>query len=200
MPDWSGYGRDGEPNTDPAYSRVTNPERFIPLHAAVLEIVGQLENDYEVERTEGYGLDEELERGMDLARPGVKLIPTDPESAPIAIVFTQFPGLRIRLGRWYREPFPVCGCDACDESVEDEIERLSEMFGDVSAGRFREAIEIPPVSPLGSGWVEAQFWSPDERRSSTRSRRTSRVNRKHAFEMSGGRSRLELNWKPWARR
>ena len=135
----------------------------------MLEIIGRLENDFEVERTEGYGLDEELERGLDLARPDVKLIPADPDAAPIAVVFTAFPGLHLRFGRWYIEPFPDCGCDACDESAEGEIERLNEMVDDVTAGRFREAIEIPLMSFMGSGWREAKFWSPDERRSSTRS-------------------------------
>ena len=43
---------------------MTNPERFRPLHPAMLELIGQLENDSEVERTDGYGLDAELERSV----------------------------------------------------------------------------------------------------------------------------------------
>ena len=152
MSGWFGYGRGGESDSDPAYSRVTNPERFLPLHTAVKEIIAQLESDFDVERTEGYGLDVELERGMDLACPGVNLVPTDPGAAPLAVVFTTFPGLHIRSGRWYKEPFPGCGCDACDESADGEIERLNDMVDDVTAGRFREAIEIPQVSFPGSGW------------------------------------------------
>ena len=200
MSGWFGYGRGGESPTDAAYSRVTNAERFLPLHAAMLEIIGQLENDFEVERTEGHGLDEELERGLDIARPDVKLIPADPDAAPIVVVFTAFPGLHVRFGRWYMEPFPDCGCDACDESAEGGIERLNDMLDDVTAGRFREAIEIPPVSFMGSGWMETKFWSPDERRSSTRSRSRSRIDRFRAREMSGGCRRLDMNWKPWPRR
>ena len=73
MSGWFGYGRGEESPTDAAYSLVTNAERFLPLHTAVLEIIGRLENDFEVERTEGYDLDEELERGLDLARPDVSL-------------------------------------------------------------------------------------------------------------------------------
>ena len=181
---------------DSAYSRVTNPGRFLPLHTAMLEIISQLENDFEVERTEGYGLDEDLERGPALARPDVKLTPADPDAAPIVMAFTAFPGLRVRFGRWYVEPFPDCGCDACDESAEGEIERLNEMVDDVTAGRFREAIEIPLISFMRSGWVETTFWSPDEGRSLTRSR----VDGLWAREVSGGRHRLDLNWKPWPRR
>ena len=73
---------------------------------------------------------------MDIARPGVKLIPSDPEAAPIVVVFTTFPGLHVRLGRWYKEPFPDCGCDACDESAEGEIERLNDT------GRRRNCREV----------------------------------------------------------
>ena len=93
MSGWFGYGRGEESSTDAAYSRVTNAERFLPLHTAMLEIIGQMENDFEVERTEGYGLDEELERGLGLARPDVELTPADPDAAPIVLVFTAFPGL-----------------------------------------------------------------------------------------------------------
>ena len=185
---------------DPAYSRVTNPERFQPLHPAMLEIIGRLENDFEVERIEGHALDEELWKGLDLARSNVGLTPKDPGAAPIVVAFSTFPDLHVRFGRWYIEAFPSCGCDACDESAEGEIERLNDMVDDVTAGRFREAIESPPVSFMGSGWRETRFWSPDDGRNSTGSRSRSRVDGRRAREMSEGRRRLDLNWKPWRRR
>ena len=195
-PGWFAYGTGEESQTDPAYSRVTNPERFRPLHTAMLAIIDRLESDFEVERAEGFSLDEKLARGLDLARADVRLTPKDPDAAPISVVFTAFPGLRIRFGRRYVEPFPVCGCDACDESAEGEIERLNDMVDDVTAGRFREAIEIPPFSFRGAVWVETGFWSPDGRRTRNRSS----IDRRQGLEMSGGRHRLDLNWKPWPRR
>ena len=155
---------------DPAYSRVTNPERFRPLHTAVLAVIDRLESDFEVERVEGFSFDEKLTRGLELAREDVRLTPKDPDAAPVLVVFTAFPGLRIRFGRWYIEPFPGCGCDACDESAEGEIERLNDIIDDVTAGRFREAIEIPLFSFSGAGWVHTRFWSPDGRRPRNRSR------------------------------
>ena len=202
MSGWFGYGTLGgeESPPDPAYSRVTNPERFRPLHTAMLEVIGRLEDQFEVARTEGFGLDEELAKNLEIARPDVRLIPSDHGAAPICVVFSTFPGLWVRLGRWYIEPFPDCGCDACDESAEGEIERLNDMVDDVIAGRFREAIEIPPMSFRGSGWRETRFWSPDDGRNSTRQRSASRVSRRRAREMTGGRRRLDLNWKPWRRR
>ena len=190
---WSSSGT-GEPPPE-AYSRVTNAERFRPLHPAMLEIISRLENDFEVERTEGYGLDEELERGLELAGPFVRLSPRDPDAAPITVAFSTFPSLYVRFGRWCREPFPDCGCDACDLTADGEIERLNEMVDDVIAGRFREAIDRPPMSFRGTGWRETKLWSPDP--DGRRSSRRSRVDGRRALEMSGGRRRLDLDWNPW---
>ena len=178
------------------YSRVTNPARFLPLHAAMLEIIDRLGNDFEAERTEGYGIDGELARGQDLARPDVKLTPMNSDAAPILVAFTTFPGLHVRFGRWYTESFPPCGCDACDESAEDEIYRLNERVDDVTSGRFRERIKAPLISFIGSGWQEAKFWLPGKRKS----RSGSRLDGFSARRMSGGRRRLDLNWQPWPRR
>ena len=192
---WWGTGGPDEGPPDEAYSRVTNPERLRPLHAAMLEILDGLENDYEVERSEGFGLDEELEERLDLARPSVRLRPKDPDAAPIAVAFSTFPGLHLRFGRWCTEPFPDCGCDACDESSEIELERLNEMVVDVTAGRFREAIHRPWISFMGTSWKVAEFLSPIGGH-----KRATGVDSQRAREMSSGRRRLELDWKPWPRR
>ena len=63
-----------------AYSRVTNPERFRPLHTFMVELIGRLEATFDIDRLEGYGLDDELER-VDLVRPSVKLLPRDTSAA-----------------------------------------------------------------------------------------------------------------------
>ena len=184
-----------------AYGRLTNIERFRPLHSTVLEIVALLEEQFEVDRTEAYGLDHELVRGLEhadfgIARPDVSLIPSDPDAAPIVVAFTTFPGLYVRFGRWYTETFPSCGCDACHESVEYEIERLEEMVDNVTAGRFREAIRRPLLSFTGSVWNETKFWSPNGGYSEE-SGSMSRVDKRRAREIFGRRRRLDLNWKPW---
>lgn len=191
------WGPEGPP--EEAYSRVTDAERFRPLHEAMLEIVGRLERDFDVEREEGYGLDEELEKHFEPTRPGVRLTPSDPHAAPISVVFSGFPGLHLRFGRWYMEPFPSCGCDACDETAEDEIERLTEMIDDVVAGRFREGIRIALPHFNGPGgmdaWRETGFWSP-----TGRSLNQHPIDRQSAERMTGGRPLLDLDWKPWPRR
>ena len=46
---------------DDAYGRVTEPERFRPLHDWALETVARLQTHYAVTRDEGYGMDTEYD-------------------------------------------------------------------------------------------------------------------------------------------
>ena len=225
---WSAIGCEHQDPPEEAYGRVTDAERFRPLHAATLQMIGRLETDFEVERVEGYGLDEELESRVDLARASVRLSPVDPEAAPITVAFTEIPGLVVRFGRWDIDYFPDCGCDACGGSAEEEIEQLTELVSCVTAGGFREAVQRPlapsigrhrrygrysPLSPspstvqrllapfFGIGWQIGNGWLEREFRSSVTMRSgRSRIDGTRASRMSGGRRRLVLDWKPWPRR
>jgi Family of unknown function (DUF6226) len=181
---WGPYGPPPE-----AYSRVTNLERFRPLHTFMVELIGRLEAAFDVERLEGCRLDDELERG-DPVRPSIKLVPRDPRAAPILVSFTAFPGLRVRVGRWYIDTFPSCGCDACDETADGEAARLTQMVDDVTGGRFREAIWVPVV---GDAWQESEFWSPCGRSSSSRTP----IDRFRATQMLAGSDCLRFEWRPW---
>ena len=184
----------GEPPLE-AYSRVTDAERFRPLHTAMVEMILRLEAAFDVERAEGCGLDEELEKRINLARPSVRLSPRDPDAAPISVAFSDFPGLHVRFGRWSTELFPVCGCDACDESAEGEIERITRMIDSVTDRGFREAVQHSLIPFFGSGWLETEFRTSVYSHSSG-----SILDNSQARRMTGGRRRLELNWRPWARR
>ena len=118
---------------------VTNPERFQPLHDAATELLDRLEREFAVERLEGPDADDELGR-KSLARPAIRLTPHDPQAAPIVVAFSEFPGLHVRFGSWRTEPFPNCGCDACDETADGLIEEMTQMVEDVVSGGFREAV------------------------------------------------------------
>ncbi len=88
------------------------------------EILDRLQVTFDVEMRQGYGVDEELEKRCQLARPTVALAPRDARTAPIVIAFSTFPGLLVRFGKRYTTAFPICGCDACAETLTDEAERL----------------------------------------------------------------------------
>jgi len=143
------WGFEGPPAE--AYSRVTNPERFAPLHPAALAQLQRLQDQFDVERVEDY----EPVRGLtqvDLARPSVKLIPADSKAAPIFVAFTKFPSLILRCGLLVELGFPACGCEACDETAEGELQRLTDVIDDVVQGRFRESIRIPLWGEAELSW------------------------------------------------
>ena len=98
------WGPEGPPQE--AYSSVTNAERFRPLHELALNLISRLEDEFDVDRVEGYGLDSEMEEGAELARPSVRLTPNGDSCAPITVVFTAFPGIAIRVCHWHSAWFP----------------------------------------------------------------------------------------------
>lgn len=73
---WFGYRRSEESPTDATYSCASNTECFLPLHSVMQKIVGQMDNDLEVECRRAWF--EELGKGLALASSDVKLTPADP--------------------------------------------------------------------------------------------------------------------------
>ena len=182
--DWGGEGP-----PDEAYSRVTEPERFAPLHGWALEAVARLQAEYEVTLEECGIADADLERSP-LSRPLMKLTPVQDSAAPVTIAFTDFPGLGVRAGRWLTDWFPSCGCDACDEMPEDAFEGFTELLCDVVAGRFRESLYLDRA---GDGWSSMELWGGEHRRRSG----GSRVSRNKALQMLDGETEIALEWTPW---
>jgi Family of unknown function (DUF6226) len=184
------WGAEGPPLE--AYSRVTDPERFESLRQVAAELLDRLELEFDVERAEGYGLDPELEQGIKLARPSVTLVPRDAGATPILVASSTFPGIAVRFGRWCTYAFPVCGCDACDETAESEIERLKWLIENLTAGRFREAIRIPAE---GATWQEWEFWA-----GGGSSAQKSQFDPSLARQLVAAGDRLLYEWEPWPKR
>ena len=185
------WGIEGPP--EEAYSRVTNPERFQPLHDTATELLDRLEREFAVERLEGRPAAAELGRDS-LAHPPIRLTPHDPQAAPIVVAFSKFPGLHVRFGSWRTAPFPNCGCDACAETPDGLFKEMTQMVEAVVSGGFREAMRVPLL--LGDGWQESEFRDNHGVLVPQRSR----VSRSRALEMTGGKRNVTLEWKPWAPR
>lgn len=183
------WGPEGPP--EETYSRVTDAERFRPLHQSAFELLVRLEVAFDVERTEGYGLDPELEV-VDLAHPSVRLTPQGDFCAPLTVAFTTFPGLVARFGRWRTDWFPDCGCDACGSDAEEEFSRLNQMVSALVSGGFRESLSIPRL--FGAASLETEMWS-----SRTRHRTHSRVERSKAKQMTSSPTGETIAWMPWPR-
>lgn len=125
-----------EPPTE-AYSRVTDAERYRVLHPFALAVLDDLEREFAVERQE-----------LDVLRGGaaehiavdrvVRLVPADPAAGSLTVGLTRFPGLLLRFGEHTDVPLPVCGCDACDESVQELRDRLRFHVEALVTGGFAE--------------------------------------------------------------
>lgn len=188
------WGDQGPPAE--AYSRVTNPERFAPLHEIALELLQILERKFDVDRVEGYDLDPYLETAIvAVVRPTIKLTPRRTNRAAITIAFSTFPGLNVRFGRWFTRPFPICGCDACDESVEDESDSLHWLAECVIAGQFIEEIRIQEP---GSASMHIEIWSKDGSRQSGGF--GSKMDWEEAKEILGHDQKAVFQWEPWPKR
>ena len=161
------------------------------LHDVATALLQQLVRDFDVERTEGYGVDPELEGHGPPARPTATLTPRDNEAAPIVVAFSRFPGLRVRLGRWCTLAFPACGCDACHENGEDEAARLQWTIGSIVEGGFCEGILVAETT----AWTEWTVWSTDRREHASVSR-----DWEHAQRLRDASNRSFHAWKPWPRR
>ena len=128
----------GDPPEE-AYGRVTDPQRYALLHDAARALLDRLEREHDVERAEGLDLDPEL-AGQPFAASLVRLTPRDRAAAPLTVLLTSFPGVHVRLGRWYHDALPHCGCDACDEDGDQLAEDLLQLAEAAVTGRFTEEL------------------------------------------------------------
>ncbi len=136
--------RGGSPPED-SYSVVSHPERFAPLHTVATALIDHLTATYDVEVEEGYEVTADLLHPptADETVRAVRLTPRATACAPLVVVLTAYPGVRIHAGVLFNEAFPSCGCDACDEwwdAVADDLEW--QVFA-IAGGRFAEAVSEP---------------------------------------------------------
>jgi len=122
-----------------AYSRVSNPGRYRILHRWGRELLDRLSAEFAVDRADVTGQEPSPLRS-DAAAPAVRLTPRDARAGPLTVVFTGFPGLAVRCGRWHKFPLPSCGCDACDEEPGQLREQLEDHVGALVSGNFSERL------------------------------------------------------------
>jgi hypothetical protein len=131
---------DDSPDPD-AYGRVTNPERYAPLHqfaqSALDDLVARF--DAAAEPSEG---------PLRLDRL-VRVCPRDGGGGCLAFELTSFPGVRLHVGRWHTYHFPRCGCDACDEQLADVENEMTALMDAFVGGRFTEYLD---GGRLGQSW------------------------------------------------
>ena len=128
---------DTEQHHHEAYGRVTNPERYQIVVGAARDRIDDLVEAYQVESEAG----EPKADFPDWAGGSESAVRLQPvRGAPLAFMFTDFPGVVIRVGEWGVHAFPACGCDACDESPIEVVERLIDLVDAAIEGTYREQL------------------------------------------------------------
>ncbi|MCU1531908.1 MAG: hypothetical protein JWO49_1479 [Arthrobacter sp.] len=154
------YSRDGEPipygrqwgadAPDPdSYSVESHPERFAGLHEVARALIDHLAAVYDVDVQEDPAHAADLLREARDVLQAVKVPPRDSGAASLTFALTGYPGVMVHAGVLHDFPFPVCGCDGCDETAETTADRLELLVLTVAAGGYSERY------PAGSqGWSE----------------------------------------------
>ena len=170
-------------------SRVTDPQRYGALQDAAETLLDEMTRTYVVERREAK---ESLTAGLDgpLVRT-VWLVPHSLAAAPLSMVFTDFPSVILRLGRWYQQSLPSCGCDACDEDPAELITTLRARAAALIEGGLWERV----CRGLTGSWSETRLIGPDFRvaQQAPLEAAAARAARREGFAAA-------VQWAPWPRR
>ena len=86
-----------------------------------------LKADFDIQQEEGYGLDEEVEYGLERDRLSIRWTPADAEAAPLVVAFSNSSGLSLRFGRWWKELLRASGCDACGDTGDELAQELTSV-------------------------------------------------------------------------
>jgi hypothetical protein len=119
-----------------AYSRVTNPERFRPLHALADAVVEALLQSYEIESVE-HGIEITYVGAVRPTERSIRIVPAG-GGAPVLIGWTPFPGLLAQFATARAVAFPGCGCDACNDDTYGVFEEFHRDLWRVVNGDYQE--------------------------------------------------------------
>ncbi|KQN84395.1 hypothetical protein ASE96_16475 [Arthrobacter sp. Leaf69] len=134
------WGADG-PDPD-SYSVDSHPERFAGLHVVARALIERLAAVYDVDVQDDPALAGELLMEPKAVLQAVKITPRDAGAAALTFVLTGYPGVMVHAGVLHDFPFPVCGCDACDETAETVADRLEMLALSVAAGGYSERYPV----------------------------------------------------------
>jgi hypothetical protein len=153
------WGSESPPSE--SYSVVSNLERFTPLHRIADALVDHLTAVYDVEVSTASADAAGVRHDPDRALRYVTLTPHDVDAAQVTIVYTAFPGVILSAGMLFQSSYPVCGCDACDESWDGLASDLESGILSIVAGLYREeaAAGSPPTIGYQFGSIDADSYS-----------------------------------------
>jgi hypothetical protein len=158
--------------------------RFAVLHDAAEALLDELAERYPVDRRES----KELLGPADALVRMERLMPRTPAAAPLAIAFTETPGLALRLGRWWVETLPMCACEVCDEDPAQLVDTLRTQASALIEGGLWERVR----RGVGGSWFESRLIGVglNARREGPLTRSDAREARRSGFAAA-------VQWAPW---
>jgi len=133
---YGGRWPDGPP--DAAYGVDSHPGRFAPLHDVADALVRHLAARHDVAVTDDLACADDLRHPVAGAVRAVRLVPRRETAAPLTVVWTGYPAVALHAGLLHDFPFPVCGCDACDDSVPELLDLLEATVLTIAEGGLSE--------------------------------------------------------------
>ncbi|MBS4100451.1 DUF6226 family protein [Tsukamurella paurometabola] len=108
---------------DDSYSREHHPERFAPLHIVANALIDHIVATHDVVLTD-------LGPESDYVNATVRQTRVASRSAPedaLDFLLTDFPSAGVRVAPDVTVHYPVCSCDACDETWEYGADQLEAI-------------------------------------------------------------------------
>lgn len=184
---WAGHS----PPED-SYSVTSNLERFAPLHAVADALIRYLGAVYDVEIIEDPALAADLMHERHDVTRAVRITPNKRDAATLTFVFTSFPSVIVHAGLLQDFLYPICGCDACDETWESLAEEMEWQVPAVVSERFREYVRSGPTVGMSLGASDGSGRSGEFLSSHLPPERVAAAERRLA-ELPG-------TWSPWPSR
>lgn len=157
---------------DESYRRVTNPQRLAPLITVTEAVIRYLASEYQVSSM--------IEGSVTMLDPGATAAGLRFDVDPVGFV------VRVTAGPVAEFVFPVCACDACDETAEPLADDLEATVFAVVAGQLRQRVERRGLVIEIGGGRRSSSWSLLQRSERRRIRRLLRD--------------TPDRWDPWPRR
>ena len=186
----------GHSPPDDSYSVVSNVQRFTPLHAVADALIRYLSATYDVEVSEDPAFAADLMHERHDVDRAVRLTPGERNAATLTFVFTSFPSVIIHAGMLHDFLYPVCGCDACDETWERVADEMEWQVPAVVAVRYREYVRLGPTVGMSLEAVGGSGGTSGE------SLATDLPTKLPIDRLAAATERLEAlpgSWSPWAR-
>ncbi|WP_250002286.1 DUF6226 family protein [Actinoplanes sp. M2I2] len=158
--------------------------RFAVLQETAEALLEELAQRYVVDRRES----KELLAPADALVRMERLMPRTPAAAPLAVAFTETPGVALRLGRWWVETLPGCACEVCDEDPAQLADLLRLQASALVEGGLWERVR----RGVGGSWYESRLIGRgiNARREGPLTRADAREARRSGFAAA-------VQWAPW---